>query len=504
MDSSDDKIISIDVSSNKVKVALISYKLEIESISMQYYDVIDEDVNGFAKKIDMKQLWNKIRVCIKNVIETKKKKSLNIIGISSCAQRMAFVFLDKNGNEIYGGPNIDIRGIDSAYLIEDEFTDEEIFNITGHGPNILFCLARLLWYKEEEEERYNEIKKVLMLDDWLGYKLTNEMISDFTSVPESQIFDINKMQWSSKIIEAFDFDPDFFPELVYPGNIIGYLKPDLKSWFGLNNSNIPIIKGGGDTHMTLLGMGAIKEGDIGISLGTTAPVDIITSKPIIDPEHNLWTTCHPIKGKWILEANTGNTGNCYDWFKQAFFRDSTNGINDLIEIYVKKISPGARSTYAYLGPEKMSIKDQTSIKRGVFVFEPPSMVSEELPKIEHFARSTFENICFGILENYRLLLDFAESDIRLFCGGGMANSNEFIKILANVLNKDISVPKYKDSAFIGTSMNVLLGLKLYKNYEIMIEKLIESKKFNVDPSISKQYDSIYRDWKNLKSKIDEL
>ena len=59
------------------------------------------------------------------------------------------VFLDKQGEVIYGGPNTDVRGIDSVYLIEDEFSEEELFKITGHSPSILFCLARLLWFQED-------------------------------------------------------------------------------------------------------------------------------------------------------------------------------------------------------------------------------------------------------------------------------------------------------------------------------------------------------------------
>ena len=64
--------------------------------------------------------------------------------------------------------------------------------------------------------------------------------------------------------------------------------------------------------------------------------------------------------------------------------------------YLKMSPPGALSTYAYLGPENMNIKNQTSIKRGVFAFQPPMMISEDLPTIEDFARSVLENIAFGV------------------------------------------------------------------------------------------------------------
>lgn len=412
--------------------------------------------------------------------------------------------MDKQGNEIYGGPNTDVRGIDSAYLIEDKFSEEDLFNITGHSPSLMFSLARLLWFKEEEAEQYKEIHKILMLDDWIAYKLTGKFVSDFTSTPESQLFDVNKMEWSSEIIEAFDLNPDLFPKIISPGTAVGDVNTELLSECGILQKNIPYIKGGGDTLLTLLGMGAISEGDIGVSLGTTAPVDLIVSKPVIDPEHNFWTTCHPTKGMWVLEANTGNTGNAYDWFKNAFFSNSKEKVDKVIEAYVEKVKPGASSTFAYLGPELMSFKDTTSIKRGVFIFQPPSMITEELPKIEHFARSIFENLGFGIFENYKGLLNFTESGPKVYCGGGMANSKAFCSILANIFNAEISVPKYKDTAYIGNAMNALIGLKLYSDYKSIINKFFKFEKIPVDTSVSKEYENIYNEWKNFKNKVDDL
>jgi len=496
-----DKILSVDISSEKVKVGIISDKLELETVSIQEYDTIDEDINGFAKRLDMEDIWNKVKLGIKNVI--KENKPENIIGISSCGQRMATVFLDKQGNEIYGGPNTDMRGIDSAYLIEDEFSEEELFNITAHSPFLMFTLARLLWFKEEKEDQYEDIGKILMLDDWIVYKFTGEFYTDYTSLGESLLFDVRKKRWSLKIIEAFDINPEMLPEIVEPGTFIGELTPVLMNEFGIKQK-VSVLKGCGDTQANLLGMGAIENGNIGISLGTTAPIHLVVDKPIIDPNLNFWTECHVIKDKWLIEASTGGTGRAYDWFKNAFISDSKRDQNDIMDEFLRKSIPGARSTYAFLGPELMAIKDQTSIKRGVFIFSPPSMIGEELPKLENFAQSAIEGICFGILENFQALHQFTQIETKIYCSGGMAKSYEFCKILANVLDQEMSVPQFKDSAFIGCAINALMGLELYQDYKSIIENLIKFEKFSIESQISNDYKKIFQEWKNLKKKISQL
>ncbi|MFW9999003.1 MAG: FGGY-family carbohydrate kinase [Candidatus Hodarchaeota archaeon] len=499
---SSDKILSIDISSNNVKVGIVSDKLELESVLIQKYDVIDEDIDGFAKRFDMDDMWKKVRLGIQKVI--KKNKPKNILGISSCGQRMATVFLNKKGKEIYGGPNTDMRGIDSAYLIEDEFSDEDLFKITAHSPFLMFTLARLLWFKEEKEDQYNDIGKLLMLDDWLVYKFTGEFYADYTSLGESLLFDINKKKWSMEIIEAFDINPDILPEIVESGTLVGELKMNLMKEFGINQHSLPVLKGCGDTQANLLGMGAIEDGNIGITLGTTAPVHLVIDKPIIDPELNFWTDCHVIKNKWLLEANTGGTGRVYDWFKSAFISDPERNANEIMDDILNRVIPGAGSTFAFLGPELMAIKDQTSIKRGVFIFPPPSMIGEDLPKLQNFARSMIEGICFGILENFQALKKFTQSEIKTFCAGGMAKSYEFCKILANILNQKINVCQYKDSAFIGCAMNTLIGLNLYQDYRSIVDNLIEFEKFSVELPISNEYRKIFREWKYLKNKLSKL
>ncbi|MHA2393626.1 MAG: FGGY-family carbohydrate kinase [Promethearchaeota archaeon] len=497
-----DKILSIDVSSKKIKVGIVTEQLELESVSIQSYDIIDEDVDGFAKCFDMECMWNKIKMGIKNVLKQNKPK--RIIGITSCGQRLASVFLDKQGIEIYGGPNTDIRGIDSAYLIEDEFSEDEIFNITAHSPSLMFTLARLLWFQEENETQYQNINKILMLDDWIVYKFTGEFSTDHTSIGESQLYDIQKKKWSSEIIEAFNINPEILPEIVSSGTVIGELKPELIRGLRIPNKNVPVIKGCGDTHSNLLGMGVIEDGNIGITLGTTAPVHLVVGKPIIDPELNFWTECHVTKDKWLIEANSGGTGRAYDWFKDTFISNSKKEIHDIIDDYLSGIKPGAGSTYSYLGPELMAVKDQTSIKRGVFIFQPPSMIGEDLPKLEHFTRSIIEGICFGILENFLALHQFTEAAIIVSCSGGMSKSNEVCKILANILNKELKVPQVRDSSFIGNAINALIGLERYPDYKSIIDDLLKFDKYNPDPSISKEYKSIFSQWKNLKNKIDNL
>ena len=504
MESSAERILVIDVSSTSIKVALITKELTIDDAVNFKLKIYNENQEGFAKSIDMKDLWDKVKLGIKTVISKSKGKKIEIIGISSCAQRIATVFLDDKGNVIYGGPNADMRGIDSAYIIEDAFPDNSLFEITAHTPPILFCLARILWFREEKEELYNKISKVLMLDDWLTFKLTDVYVSDHTTAVGSQIYDVKRLNWSSEIIDTFDLDPYFFPDLVTSGTIIGDLKTELNKKLGISQKAIPVVKTGGDTQAMLLGMSVMNEGDIGISLGTTTPIHLVMNEPIIDKSCNFWTTVHCIKNKWLLEANVGVTGYVYDWFKNNFLKLISNNPDELMEEYLDETEPGSLSTFAYLGPEMMNINEQVSIKRGAFIFQPPLMINEEFPGIKHFSRSLMENIAFGIKENLNALEKYGNGLFRVYCAGGMSKSDKFCQLISNVINKKLMTPSIKDSSFIGVAINTLKGLGLIKNINSLMEKFLNLNTIKPEMDISRKYSEIFMNWKFYKNKVDDM
>ncbi|MEJ2248725.1 MAG: FGGY-family carbohydrate kinase [Candidatus Lokiarchaeota archaeon] len=495
---------TLDISSANIKLGVLSENLELLYTMKKPIRVQNDDIDGFAKSFDMDYLWNSIKEFLSIAIDKIQLQNDTLIGISTCAQRIATVFLDETGEIIYGGPNVDVRGIDSAYLIDDVFTEERFFNITAHSPSIMFSLSRLLWFKEERKDLYEKIGKILMLDDWIVYKLTGKQVTDYTSIGESQLFNIRKKKWSTEIIEAFDIDRNILPKITQSGQIIGDLKPDLKTKWDIKNQDVPVIKSGGDTQASLLGMGVINECDLGISLGTTAPLHLVLNKPIFDPNLNFWTTFHSIEGKYLLEANAGDTGTAYNWFLKAFLSEISPQTYTIVEKHLNETQPGLSSLFTFLGPELMHFRDQSTISRGAFVFEPPTLIGDGLPTLKNFTRSVLENIGFGILLNFKALKKFSDNDIKTYIGGGMAKSTAFSQMLSNILNSQILSPKYKDTAFIGSAMNVLLGTKRYSDYRSIIENLIEFQVFEPNVSRVKKYDRIFHEWDNLKNKVDDL
>ncbi len=504
-------ILGIDVSSVNVKIGLISDNGEVISESITPFSLLED--GDFGKLFDIDDMWNKILSGMKKVLEDSKIDKKDVIAITSDAQRFAIVFMKQNEDgsykSVYGGPNKDTRGVDAQWIIDDEYEGDvgeaDLFKITAHSPALVFGLARLLWFREEDEEIYEQIKKVFMFDDWIQYKLSGVVVSDPAIASESLILNIGQRKWSEEIIKKFEFDPEWFPPLIDAGATTGNLKAEIAAELGLS-TDIPIIKAGPDTQMSLIGMGCIEEGDIGIPLGTSTPMMMVMNEGKIDPNMIFWTSCHTIPNKWVMEGNVGNTGMIYDWYREYILEDVSKNSHNIMEKYLSETIPGANSSFAYMGPEKMDFKNMTEIKRSVFVFPSQSTISDIISNKATFARSIIENIAFGILENFKGLQEFATNKEikRIFVGGGMANLKGIDSIICNVLGQDIMIPKIKETSYLGQLITCLVGLKKFSSYKEAVEKLIPFEKISVDPEISKQYKSVYSKWKQYKEQIDHL
>ncbi len=500
----EDLIFTIDVSSLLVKVAIVTAKGKPVASAQQPYATITDDDAGFAKSFDTKEIWTKVAQCSREVLQKVKNPHAKFIAVVSCAQRIACVFLDSDGNAVYSGPNKDARGVDSQSYIEEVFPeDKELFKITGRGPSLVFALARLLWFREEAGEKYSEIKKVLMLDDWIAYKLSGRYCTDPTTASDSQLFDIAKHEWSQQIIEGFHFNPEILPEIVNSGTVVGELTAETSKHLGLP-PRIPVVKGGGDSQITILGTGCIEPREVGVSLGSTATANLVVGEPTIDPEQNFWTNCYVLPSTWFIEANAGFTGGLYNWFKDNFLNGLSGDLDALTEKFLQETAPGANATFAFLGPERMSFKDQTTIKRSAFVFPEQGSISTIETNRAGFTKALYENIGFGILENYQALQTFSPEVIHLSCGGGMAKSDQFMQMLANIVDKDIRVPVVKDSAVVGAAISALVGLKDYTTHQKAIADIVKYDTFSPTKDAVETYRSVYRQWKEYKKTIAQL
>jgi autoinducer 2 (AI-2) kinase len=469
----------------------------------QHY-TIPEDLDLYGCEFDAEFFWKILLKNSKQAIAGANIDSKDISAVTATSQRHGCVFLDKNGKELYSGPNRDARGLE---IDTEEYMDnEELFEITGHGLPFLFSLPRLLWFRENNEDLYENIKHLLSIDGWVNYRLTGKYAIDDTSAAETLLYDIKKRNWSTKILSEFEIPDQILPEFLQFGQVIGNILPEVARSLDLN-SQIPIIMSAADTQASLLGCQAFDTGSLGVVAGSTMPIMMIIDQPIVDPDQKLWTGAF-INNLWVAESNAGSAGDVHKWFVEDILQPlGVPNPYEKFESLALSQPVGSRGVFADLGPSIFSAQSMVSVPEGGgFTFLPISYSLDTPANIASFARALLENLAYAVRANTEQIQNLiAKSLSKIHLVGGLSRSKAFNQILANVMDVEIQVC-VPEGASVGGSLAAMIGTGKYKNIREALDLLVDKTIYYPQADQAEEYDSsLYPEWKEIfyKSRPEE-
>lgn len=482
----------IDIQGNRVSSAFREWSYDIPS-----------DADPMGREFDPGVFWEIICQLVGECIKKAEVSPVDIIAVSTASQRQGVVFLDKSGHELYAGPNVDLRAIAEGFEIDFE-CGNEIYRITGHSPSLLFTPAKLKWFQKNRPQIYEKIATVLPISDWIIYRLSGERAGEVSCSADIGLVDISQVKWSGRLMEMLKLPEGICPELVTAGTCVGNVTASAAEQSGLAQGTAVVV-GGADTQCCLLGMGIREEGQVGIAAGWSGSIQMVTRKPIIDSNGRLWTGCHALPGKWVLESNAQETGAAYKWLKDMLFGES-NSVEDtykMMDELAQEVPPGAMGVVSFIGPMQM---DMTRLRPslGGFLFHvTPSITSIER---RHLVRAAHENICFAFKANCVQLEEVSQvklNDVRI--GGGLTQSGSLVQTLADVLGSRVTSYEVPQVTSWGTAMCAAVGAGIYPDLEqAMIAMQPGCKIVEPDPQRAQEYEGYYQRWLSTAKWLDTL
>jgi autoinducer 2 (AI-2) kinase len=130
------------------------------------------------------------------------------------------------------------------------------------------------------------------------------------------MFTLAQRTWSASIPALCGLPADVLPPVVDPGTVVGQVTPAAAEQTGLR-AGTPVVAGGGDTQMGLLGAGTVG-GEYTVVAGTFWQNTVLLPEPLVDPQARLRTLCHVTPGEWMLEGIGFYCGMSMRWFRDAF------------------------------------------------------------------------------------------------------------------------------------------------------------------------------------------
>jgi sugar (pentulose or hexulose) kinase len=493
----DELILSIDLGTTNLKSAVFDLKgNEIASEHVEYSLYTPE--NHIVEN-NVTYYWDYLVNIIKKITSSIGNKSKNIMAISTSSQGETIVPIGNNGVPLRNAIVwIDTRTVSEAEEIRQNFDIKKMYKKTG-CPDVdpSWPATRILWFKKNQSDIFRETYKFLLLEDYIVYKLTGKFFGEASVYSSSYYYDIIDFDYIDEILEFIGIRKNKLPEIVMPGSIVSNVDPSIARYLGLNK-NVKVVIGAMDQICGAVGAGNTESGIVTETTGSAFAMVVTTDKPVIEEEYNLPCIPHAVKDLYTLMPYSSTGGMVLKWFKDKFCTEETKIISKKQNIFkildemAKKISPGSEGLIMLPFITGAFFPEFNAAARGVyFGFGINHNKS-------HFIRAILESIGYMMRKDLNIMNEMGIKINEIISTGGGASSKLWSQIKADICNRSIKVPEYKECALLGSAIIAATSMGFFTDVNQAIKHTLKIKEVFYPNEKNKQiYDISYNKYLNI-------
>jgi autoinducer-2 kinase len=460
-----------------------------------------------AQDFDTSEAWKLLSECLRDLTGQLGERKSRIAAVTSTAMREGMVLYDKDGREIWACPNVDARATEeAAEMIRRGFADR-IYENGGDWLSII-SPPRFWWIRRHMPDVYNRIACVNMLSDWVLYRLSGELVTDPSIGSSSGVFDLRKRNWALDLIRQVELPVGIYPPVVESGTRVGKVSAAASAQTGLP-AGTPVVTGGGDTQMALVGAGAVAPGAFTVCGGTFWQTTLVTGSPLIDPRRRPRTLCHAVPGQWMTEGIGFYHGFTMRWFRDGFCdkerEDAETRHVDpykLMEDRAADIPPGSNGVIGIFS----NIMEARRWRHA-----PPAFVGFNLLDARGTGkaaciRAIEENAAFVTKGHLEILKELSgESPEQIVFVGGAAKGQLWPQIVADVTDSPLRIPVAKESTSLGGAIAAFISIGMFRNWTEAVSAVVRTDRVvEPQPSAVRAYGEVYQRWLKVNERLLSL
>lgn len=504
---SDELLLAIDAGTGSCRAALFTPDGRPAGIGQREYVHHEQPGVPGSQVFDTAGNWELIRACIRDALAAAGAPGDAVRAVSATSMREGMVLYDAAGRERWACTNADGRaGREAAELVESGAA-REIYALAGDWVAIT-APPRFKWIARHQPDVFDAIAHVGMLGDWILTRLCGEFVTDRSLGSSSAMFDLAASDWSDRVLDICGLDRAVFPAVVESGSVVGTVTARAAEETGLRIGT-PVVAGGADTQLALLGIGVTQPGRFTVVGGSFWQHTVVLDEPLIDPKERLRTLCHALEGRWMMEGIGFFCGIVMRWFRDAFcgleVREAAErgvDVYDLLEERAMAVPPGADGVVGIFS---------NLMQASRWVHASPGFVGFDVTRPEQSGR----NECFRAIEESAAYVSRGHRAIveevagiavdRLILTGGAAKGRLWPQIIADALNVPVEIPVVKESTSLGAAICAGVGAGLFADAGETGARLLEIERtYEPDPVAAERYAALYDQWLELYRRSLEL
>ncbi|MDR2397633.1 MAG: xylulokinase [Spirochaetaceae bacterium] len=467
-------VCGIDLGTQSCKVLIYDYeKKTILARAQVPVDMIAE--NDGTREQEASWYEGALKQCFADIEKTNPGLKAGIAAIGVSGHQHSFVPLDEAGKPLY---RVKLwcdtsTSAECAELTAQAGGEAALIAETGLPMRPGYTAPKVLWLKKHRPELFARLRHILLPHDYINFLLTGAYTAEYGDASGTALFNVRTRKWSSRVCDSIDpVVKDSLPRLLEPGEAAGTVSAAAAKTFGIPEGAI-VAAGGGDNMMGAIGTGAVKDGFLTMSLGTSGTLFGFSRVPVIDPSGNLAAFCSS-SGGWLPLLCTMNCTVASEELRALFGLDVKS-----FDAEAAKAPIGAGGLVVlpfFNGERTPNLPNGRASLNGI--------TAANFNR-ENIARASLESAIFGMrigMEGF-VNLGFKAKEIRLIGGG--AKSPLWQHIAAQVMNLPVRVPSGNEAAALGGAIQALWtwkkGDEAYSLESLVEEHVILEGGARVDP-----------------------
>lgn len=219
-------------------------------------------------------------------------------------------------------------------------------NCDGGGPiSAEWMLPKALWLKEHERETWDTSGYVCECQDWINYKLTNQLVASGCNVAarwhwnstaaalhsisnsnEEGACEVGRPVSLLRLVDLEDLLIKWPQKCIPMGAKVGSLTAAAAAHLGLHEG-IPVFQGGPDAYVGMIGLGCVQPGTLALITGSSHLHLAVSNTPRTAP--GIWGAYDgaPLLGLCFAEGGQSSTGSIITWFKRLCNQGSVSDVS---------------------------------------------------------------------------------------------------------------------------------------------------------------------------------
>ena len=344
-------------------------------------------------------------------------------------------------------------------------------NCDGEGPvSAEWMVPKALWMKRHEREVFDRATRVCEYQDYVNFRLTKRYCASANNVSVRWHFreEDGKKVPPKELLEALELEDllEKWPkEVLKCGEVIGNITEEAfeKLFKGAKYREIPVVQGGADAFIGMVGLGAIHPKTMALITGSSHLHLAVTEKSMFGKGmFGAYENALVPEAKFIVEGGQTSTGSITNWFKEQF-----NCTYEDIFKEAEEIPIGCEGLVALDHFQGNRTPHVDAESKGCFT----GLTLKH--SRAHMFRAILESICFGTKAVVDTMRKNGTKIETIVIAGGATRSRFWLQMHADVTNCEVIVTECPDAPALGCAILASVGVGIYQNAEEACGRMVK-------------------------------